>query len=99
MKKAMIITLAILAGLSCLLSDLISLGMVGDLFLYFYKGNFILCSSECFIQNGQLMYYYSKWSGVSIFSINTFFIVGAVAFIMAMLTFIGRTIKKIFSKK
>lgn len=99
LKKTIIVTLVILAGFSCLLSDLLSLGMIGDWFLYFYKGNFVLCSSECFLKNGQLMYYYNKWSGIGYAHINVFFIVGAIVAVMAVLSFIGKTAKKVFRKK
>ena len=77
-----------------MLPDLYSLGMLDGKFLYFYKGNFILSSGECFIENGQLMYY-KDWLGSSITSIGVFFIVGAVAVVMAMLSFVVKIVKKI----
>lgn len=98
MKKAIVIILAVLAGLSFLLPDLYKLGMLDDKFLYFYKGSFILSSGECFIQNGQLMYY-QGWFGSSITSIGVFFIVGVVAVAMAILSFIGKIIKKFAHKQ
>lgn len=98
MKKAIIIILAILAGLSFMLPNLYSLGMLDGKFLYFYKGSFILSSGECFIENGQLMYY-KGWLGSSIISIGVFFIVGIVAVAMAILSFIGKVIKKITHKQ
>ena len=98
MKKAIVIILAILAGLSFLLPDLYSLGMLDGKFLYFYKGSFILSSGECFIENGQLMYYKGLF-GSSITSVGVFFIVGIVAVAMAILNFIGKIIKKITHKQ
>ena len=97
-KKAIVIILAIIAGLSFLLPDLYSLGMLNDKFLYFYKGSFVLCSGKCFIENGQLMYY-KGWLGSSYTSISVFFIVGIVAVVMAMIGFIGKFIRKIAYKQ
>ena len=94
MKKAIVIILAILAGLSFLLPDLYSLGMFNDKFLYFYKGSFILCSGECFIENGELMFYKGMF-GYSYSTIGVFFIVGIVAVVMAVIGFIGKLIKRI----
>ena len=98
MKKAILIILAILAGLSFLLPDLYNLGMLGDKFLYFYKGSFILSSNVCFIENGQLMYY-KGWFGTSYISIGTFFIVGLIAFVMAIPSSISKTIRKLTHKQ
>lgn len=98
LKKAIIIILAILAGLSFLLPGLYNLGMLGDNFLYFYKGNFILSSGECFLENGQLMYY-KGFLGSSFIHIGVFIIVGIVAVVMSILGFIGKTVKRITHKK
>lgn len=97
MKKAIVIILAVLAGLSFLLPDLYRLGMFDGKFL-FYKGSFILSSGECFIENGQLMYY-QGWFESSITSIGVFFIVGVVAVAMAILSFISKAIKKVTHKQ
>lgn len=93
--KIILIILVILAGISCLLPDLYSLGTIDDKYLYFYKGNFLLSSHECFLQNGQVMYYRALWSSTTQISVGVFLIVGAIAVVIAILSLIVKLIKKI----
>lgn len=99
MKLLITIFLVAISGLCHLIPGLHSLGIVGERYLYFYKGSFILCSSECFLQDGQVVFYKDFFGGYSYAHFGVFFIAGAISAAMYIISLIIRIIKRIFRKK
>ena len=75
-RVGLIIVAVIIAACSLMLTDFYELGEIAGLHAYFYDGNFILCNSECFLQDGQVMYYKNIFEGDIYFTIGVFFLVG-----------------------
>ena len=92
-KIALLVPLALFTALSYLLPDLYALGEVSNMYLYFYKGHFVLSSAESFLQDGQLMYYRS-FLGNTYISIGSFFIASAVSAILFLVLWIIKKFKK-----
>ena len=96
--KVAAVLLVIAALLSCLIPGLHELGEVKGQYLYFYEGNLILCSSECFLEGGELMDLKNPWGTNSIASIGVVLLAGVLAAILWMLSAICKAISNALNR-
>lgn len=90
LRIGLIIIAVIIAAYSLTLTDFYELGEVAGLYAYFYDGNVILCNSECFLQDGQVMYYKNIFDGQVFFTIGVFFLVGAFSVVLIVFGWISK---------
>lgn len=98
-RIGLIIIAVIIAACSFMLNDFYELGEIVGLHAYFYDGNFILCNSECFLQEGQVMYYKNIFDGQVYFTIGVFFLVGAFSVVLIVIGWISKLLSLPFRKR
>lgn len=94
-----IIIAFIIASCSLMLTDFYELGEIADLHVYFYDDHFIVSSSECFLQDGEVMYYRNIFDSQVYLTIGVFFLGGVFSVVLIIGGWVLKLLMVLFRKR